>query len=139
MTDEEIVLVKNSWKIFRKLDPFLVGDIFYSKLFLDHPSLRRLFPKQMDAQYKKLVDMLNSIVVGLDVSGKASEELIKMGQRHKGYAVKPAHYKMVGTALLWTLAKGLGADFTPATRAAWEKCYAMVANAMLSGAGEMQA
>jgi len=48
-------LVKQTWKLFREIDPRLVGDTFYSKLFNDTPSLRRMFPKNMNDQYRKLI------------------------------------------------------------------------------------
>ncbi len=47
MTKEEIKLVKQSWRIFRSIDPAVVGDLFYSKLFTDNPGIRKMFPDQM--------------------------------------------------------------------------------------------
>ena len=35
-----------------------------------------------------------------------------LGARHVGYGVRDEHYDTVGSALLWTLDKGLGAAFT---------------------------
>ncbi len=66
MTEEQITLVKNSWKIFGNIDPAIVADVFYTKLFFDNPRLRRMFPKYMNLQYKKLIDMLTSIITRLD-------------------------------------------------------------------------
>ena len=43
MTKEQTLLVKKSWSIFREIDPVLVGDVFYSKLFFDMPYLEKLF------------------------------------------------------------------------------------------------
>jgi hypothetical protein len=40
MTEEQVALVKRTWRIFRDIDPVLVGDVFYSKLFVEHPSLK---------------------------------------------------------------------------------------------------
>jgi hemoglobin-like flavoprotein len=50
-----------------------------------------------------------------------------LGQRHKGYGVTAAHYAPVGAALLWTLEKGLGPDFTPEVKAAWTETYTALA------------
>ena len=66
LTDQEISAVKKSWARLRNIDPVVIGDAFYSKLFFERPALRRMFPVEMDAQYKKLVDMLNTIVTRLD-------------------------------------------------------------------------
>ena len=41
-----------------------------------------------------------------------------------------AHYAPVGAALLWTLEKGLGPDFTPEVKAAWTDTYTALAGVM---------
>jgi hemoglobin-like flavoprotein len=131
MTDEQIQIVKKSWKKFRGVNPAVVGDLFYSKLFIDNPSLRKMFPSDMEKQYEKLIDMLNAIVIRLDKLQEMSVEIQAMAQRHVGYGVKPAHYKLVGNALLWTLEKGLGDDWTQDVKAAWTACYTLLADTMI--------
>ena len=49
-----------------------------------------------------------------------------------GYGVKASDYQTVGAALIATLEKGLGADFTPEVRAAWLACINQVAGDMLA-------
>ena len=44
--------------------------------------------------------------------------------------VQPHHYDSVGTALLWTLAQGLGSAFTPELRDAWAAAYVMLSDAI---------
>ncbi len=105
-------------------------DTFYSKLFFDHPELRRMFPKKMDDQYKKLYDMLSAIVIRLENLDSFHQELHDMAIRHEGYGVQPKHYAMVGSALLWTLEKGLGEDWTPDLAAAWTACYGLLVERM---------
>ena len=131
MTDEQIQFIKKSWKKFRGVNPALVGDLFYSKLFIDNPSLRKMFPTDMEKQYEKLIDMLNAIVIRLDKLQEMSAEIQAMAQRHIGYGVKPAHYKLVGNALLWTLEKGLGDDWTQDVKNAWTACYTLLADTMI--------
>lgn len=133
MTSSQILLVKKSWRLLRNLPPELVADAFYSKLFLDHPELRRMFPKQMDDQYKKLIDMLSSMVARLDNLGSLEQEIIEMAKRHVGYGVQNKHYEMVGAALLWTLEKGLGADWNEETAEAWAACYGIISGQMVQG------
>lgn len=123
MTNTQVAIVKKTWKLLRSIDPVIVGDTFYSKLFADHPTLRRMFPEKMDEQYRKLVDMLNTIIARLDQPGTLNEEIIAMGQRHAGYGVRPGHYKFVGNALLWTLQQGLGSDWSEEVNKAWASCY----------------
>lgn len=130
MTTEQILLVKKTWKVFRGISPETVGDLFYSKLFADNPSLRKMFPANMQQQYQKLIDMLNAIVIRLDKLDELTEEIAAMAQRHVGYGVRPAHYKLVGSALLWTLQKGLGEDWNDEVKDAWIKCYTTLSDTM---------
>ncbi len=131
MTTRQILLVKSTWKLFRNMDPVVVGDAFYSKLFSQHPSLRKMFPSEMSKQYQKLMDMLTTIVSRLDRLDELSDDIAEMAQRHEGYGVKIAHYKVVGDALLWTLEHGLGRDWTDEVREAWQCCYKVLADTMI--------
>ena len=134
MTSEQIKLVKKSWKMLIGVDPALVGDTFYSKLFMDNPSIRKLFPQDMNMQYVKLVDMLSAIVISLDNPERMNADLIAMGERHVKYGVKPAHYKLVGSALIWTLEKALAADWNDQLKNAWVACYDHICSVMLEPA-----
>lgn len=134
MTDAEIRLVKQSWRILRAIDPAIVGDLFYSKLFMANPSLRNMFPKKMDEQYNKLIDMLSVIIARLDRMDELNDDIAAMARRHVHYGVRPAHYKLVGNALLWTLRQGLGQDWTLDVEQAWTKCYANLADTMMRAA-----
>lgn len=123
MTREDIVLVQQSWRYIRVIDPVILGDVFYTKLFLDSPFLRRLFPSDMELQYQKLIGMLSSIIAHLDKIETISTDVMELSMRHAGYGVKPSHYSKVGDALLWTIEKAMGKDFNPAIRNAWANCY----------------
>lgn len=131
MTINQIRLIKSSWKVFRDADPVIVGDAFYSKLFNDTPALRKMFPDQMKAQYSKLMDMLSTIVARLDKPDEFQEEVLLMAQRHVSYGVRPAHYKLVGRALLWTLQQGLGQEWNGDLEDAWATCYTELSDMMI--------
>ncbi len=131
MTPEQIQLVKKTWRVFRGIKPETVGDLFYSKLFADNPGLRKMFPRNMQEQYQKLIDMLNAIVIRLNQLEELSDEIAAMARRHEGYGVKTSHYKLVGAALLWTLQKGLGDDWTPEVEKAWTTCYTVLSDTMI--------
>ena len=134
MTEAEIRSVKQSWRTLRAIDPTIVGDLFYSKLFMANPSLRNMFPKKMDAQYNKLMDMLSVIIARLDRIDELSDDIAAMARRHVHYGVRPAHYKLVGNALLWTLKQGLGQDWTPNVEKAWAECYSLLSGVMMKAA-----
>ena len=134
MTEAEIRLVKQSWRTLRAIDPAIVGDLFYSKLFMANPSLRNMFPKKMNDQYNKLMDMLSVIIARLDRMDELKDDIAAMARRHVQYGVRPAHYKLVGNALLWTLRQGLGQDWTLDVEQAWTKCYSNLADTMMRAA-----
>jgi hemoglobin-like flavoprotein len=134
ITQQQIILIKKSWRNFRGIDPVVIGDVFYSKLFLDYPPLKAMFHIPKDEQSKKLLMMLNIIVGRLDKWDKLDKEIKKLGQRHAQYGVKPHHYKAVGEALLWTLQQGLGIEWTPELKEAWETCLEELAKTMLQDA-----
>lgn len=131
MNETEIRLLKSSWRLLQRVDPALIGDVFYTKLFTESPALRKLFPKNMDEQQVKLIEMLNYIVVNIDKMDSLVEDIAAMAKRHVDYGAKPIHYQKVGAALLWTLEKGLGNDWNEKTAKAWENCYKMLADKML--------
>ncbi len=132
MTEEQIILVKNSWKMFRKIDSGLIGDVFYSKLFSDSPQLRSMFPSPMKQQHKKLIDMLSVIIARLDDFSGIIDDIKLMALRHDGYGVKPQHYRLAGNALLWTLKRGLGKDWNDDLQNAWMAAYTKLAETMIA-------
>lgn len=123
MTERQIAIVKRTWKIFRVIDPVLIGDVFYSKLFNDAPHLRSMFTTARPVQSRKLVDMLSLILGRLDKLEELTEEIRQLAIRHKGYGVKLRHYDLVGDALIWTLKQGLGRDWNDEVEEAWRLCY----------------
>lgn len=133
MTPTEITLVRES---FRKVAPIAdqAASLFYARLFELDPSLRALFRGDMSDQGKKLMTMIGMAVSGLDRLDQLVPAVRQLGLRHAGYQVRDAHYETVGEALLWTLERGLGADFTPATKDAWAKVYGVLAETMKAGA-----
>lgn len=134
MTNQQIKLIKNSWQVFQKVDPEIVADVFYSKLFADNNALRRMFPVKMQEQYMKLIDMINIIVERLDKLHEITGHIEDMAKRHVDYGVKIEHYHHVGTALLFTLEKGLATRWTDKIKEAWTICYTTLANLMIKAA-----
>ena len=132
LTAKEIALVKKSWVSIRKIDPVIIADVFYTKLFHDNPQLRKMFPQNIEEQYTKLIDMLNTIIARLEKLDDLKGDIVQMAKRHVNYGVKPEHYNMVGKALLWTLQKTLGADWNAELRTAWVNCYAVLSGTMIT-------
>jgi hemoglobin-like flavoprotein len=136
LTKKEIALIRKSWNQVRKVDPIILGDILYSKLFYDNPWLRKMFPEDTERQYRKFIVMLDTIVARLETLGELKGDIVMMAKQHANYGVKPEHYNMVGKALLLTLQKTLDKDWTDEVRSAWVNCYAILSGTMITLAGE---
>jgi len=133
MTPEEIALVRGSWQQVLPISDS-AAKLFYGQLFELDPSLRSLFKGDMVEQGRKLMTMINMVVMSLDNLAPLLGAVEDMGRRHVGYGVTEAHYGTVGSALLWTLGKGLGEQFTPPVEAAWTEAYTTLASAMKQAA-----
>jgi hemoglobin-like flavoprotein len=110
--------------------------LFYGRLFELDPSLKKMFRGDMAEQRRKLMQMLTAAVKGLDRLEQLVPVVKDLGRRHVGYGVTDAHYDTVGSALLWTLAQGLGDAFTPETEASWVAVYGLLAGVMKEAASE---
>jgi len=126
MTNEEIVIVKKTWRVMRDFNPVVIGDSFYTKLFSQKPSLRKMFSGSMEEHYKTLVDTMNMIIARLDQPVQLVGELEVMARRHLYYEVSSSHYKLVGEAMLWTIERALGKDCNKQILNAWKNCYVSV-------------
>src|SRR5215207_6871107 len=132
MTERQINLIKNSWKLLRNVDPVLIGDVFYSKLFVDAPELAHLFKTPRPEQSKKLITMLSVVVNKVDSLDELQDSLRQLALRHVQYGTRPEHYALVGNALLWTLERGLGADWNEELKHAWANCYSVLSTSMIN-------
>lgn len=134
MTEHQIELVKNSWKILSKVDPELIGDVFYSKLFIEMPQVRPLFKTPRATQSRKLIATLSIIVNRLDELEILTKDIEELAIRHVKYGVRPEHYSVVGSALFWTLERGLGIDWNSEVAEAWHTCYTTLSQTMIRAA-----
>lgn len=119
-----------------RIDAETVGGLFYDKLFFETPEARRLFTVPREEQARKLIDMVNLIIMRLDRLDQLTEDIRELAIRHIGYGTKPEHYALVGNALLWTLERGLGQDWNPELQQAWTSCYQLLADTMIRAAEE---
>jgi hemoglobin-like flavoprotein len=139
MDSTQVKLVQESFaKVARISEKAAV--IFYDRLFEVAPAVRAMFPDDMTEQRKKLMTMLAAVVNGLSNLESILPVASALAKRHAGYGAKPEHYPVVGSTLLWTLEKGLGAAWTPDVAAAWTAAYGTLSGYMISEAyGSAQA
>lgn len=139
MTPSQIELVQNS---FAKVAPISdqAATIFYDRLFEIAPQVRAMFPDDLTEQRKKLMGTLAVVVGGLSNLETVLPAASALAKRHVGYGAKPEHYLVVGSALLWTLEKGLGDAWTDGVAAAWTAAYGTLSGYMIAEAyGKAQA
>ena len=137
MTTNNIELVKQSWALVAKMDMEIVGGLFYNRLFEIMPEVQPMFSRTtLPEQSKKLLTMLSYVIAKLDKLEDIIDEVKKLAQRHNKYGVKDEHYSAVGTALLWTLQKGLGEYWNDDVRVAWTEIYITLSGAMIAAQKE---
>lgn len=108
--------------------------LFYEHLFLLAPTLRRLFPRGLEQQEKKLTDSIVWLIDNLDNEPLLVALLHQLGQRHQTYGVTLDDYAPVGSALIATLRHFLGPLFTDDMESAWVDFYTFLAQEMEHGA-----
>jgi methyl-accepting chemotaxis protein len=133
MNKKQIQLVQDS---FEQVKPIagVAADLFYDRLFELDTNLRPLFKSDLSEQKHNLMTTLSFAVATLNKPEQILPAVRQLGARHVGYGVATHHYQTVGAALLWTLAQGLGDQFTPEVEEAWTAVYTVLAQTMQEGA-----
>jgi len=133
MTPEQVQLVRLSFtKVMAvKMD---AARRFYERLFTLAPEVRPMFADDIESQARKLMDTLAIAIGSLRDPAMLNRILDGLATRHAAYGVRDEHYDKVGEALIWTLEKSLGDDFTPQIKSAWISLYAAIAAQMRAAA-----
>jgi len=124
--------IKDSFNALAPQGEALVN-LFYEKLFVDHPEVRSLFPDDMAGQKRHLLTALALIVKNIDNFAALEGPLMKMGARHLDYGTKPEHYPVVASTLLSVMAELAGPIWTPQLEADWTAALNGIAEVMLKG------
>ena len=137
MTPESVRLICVSWhQISTRRE--LTAVMFYGRLFELDPDLREMFhDTDFHRLRTKLIAMLDLLVRFADQPDDLIREAAQLGRRHATLNLSSRNYEVAGEALLWTLERSLGLDFTPATRAAWTELYALVGSVMRRVSGRI--
>jgi nitric oxide dioxygenase len=132
LTSSQRVLVRETFALLAP-DAEEVVALLYARLFEVAPSLRSLFHADMRAQGDRLIQALALAIANLDHLEDIASEVRALGERHRAYGVVDADFETVGSVLLWTLERSLGARFTPDVRAAWATVYDVLSGLMRQG------
>lgn len=131
LTPQQVADVQRTWELCVPIAD-TAADLFYAKLFELDPSLKALFPSDLKEQKKKLMTMITTAVRSLKDLDALVPVVQALGKRHVAYKVKDKDYGTVGAALLDTLEKGLGKEWTPPVKEAWIGVYGVLSSVMIT-------
>ena len=130
LTTEDIERVQSTFDRLWPISAQTAG-LFYERLFEIAPEVRPLFRNDIDEQKRKFIATLAVIVGSLDNSSKLISLTDTLARQHGNFGVRPAHYTIVGEALLWSLERGLGDSWNPGVAASWSKAYGIISTFMI--------
>ena len=133
LTSRQIELVENSWD-YVLLNSHETGNIFYEKLFSLDPQLREMFKGDIITQSQKLVSMITFAVHKLNSLEDIIADVKALGVQHKHNLVEVRHYDTVALALLWTLERALGPEWSEEVKDAWASVYHVLSKTMIDAA-----
>src|SRR5687768_7421129 len=80
-----------------------VAEAFYTLLFEAEPGLARLFPADLEAQYRHFEETLAVVVRSLGTFTAIDSTLRELGARHLRWGAQPQHYLVARTAIIEAL------------------------------------
>jgi diguanylate cyclase (GGDEF)-like protein len=131
----DIMLLRTSFSLIVPIQE-TIASLFYDRLFVIAPEVRRLFPDDLGGQKRKLMALLATCIGKVHEFEALAPVIRDLGQRHAEYGARQEHYAVVAEALLWALGEGLGVAFVPEVRSAWTKVYSLLAKTMQAGAAD---
>jgi hemoglobin-like flavoprotein len=133
MTPEQVDIIRKSFDAMWSMRGD-IAELCYTRFFELAPDARNLFPRDMERQRVKLMDMIAALVGSLDQRALFQSLVMHSGRQHDRFGVQPSQYAALGEALMWSLERKFGASFTPEMRESWGALYATVQAEMLRAA-----
>ena len=133
MTPDQVKAIQDSFKLVAPISDQAAA-MFYGRLFDIAPAVKPLFRGDMTEQGRKLMATLGVVVNSLGNLEAVLPAASALAKRHVDYGVTADHYTPVGAALLWTLEKGLGEQWTPQLAEAWGAAYTLLSEYMIGEA-----
>ena len=102
---------------------------FYERLFAEAPQTESMF-KDVPTQAQSLADELGALTSLLSDIGSLDARARSLGERHRGYGVRAAHYRIARTVMVETLHEVLGDEFGPDEEDAWNRATSLITELM---------
>jgi NAD(P)H-flavin reductase/hemoglobin-like flavoprotein len=128
-----LLLIKDSFALIEPVAEEF-STYFHSRLFIDNPRLRGMFPAAMDSHGDHFFGSITRIVWSLDNPRALAAYLAQLGRDHRKFGVTAAHYAAVCEALLAAIRHFTGATRTDEVHRAWQAALGQVAKIMIEGA-----
>ena len=120
LSADHIQSIRHTWKYFKNIDPGIFGDAFFTKLFTDNPLLKVEFNGDMSVYYQNLFDFLNMAVARIDRRESLDSAIEDMANRQQTNYLLDLHVSTLENALVWTLQKGMGPEWSDEMENAWK-------------------
>jgi len=132
----QIRLVQHS---FTRLAPDAeqIADLCCARLFQLDPALRALLPNDLREPKRAAVRWFARVVADLHEPTRWHGAVRELGRQPLLSTLEARHYDTFGSALIWTLERGLGEEFTFDVLGAWVSFYAQLRQTLSSKQGEI--
>ncbi len=108
-----------------------ITDLFYSKLFANHPELQHTFNMANQAQGEQSRALAESVFMyatHIDALQKLGPMVNRIAHKHASLQVAPEHYPIVGKYLLEAIQDHLGLEADHPVLGAWGEAYGQLAS-----------
>jgi hemoglobin-like flavoprotein len=133
MTPGQIELMEAT---MASLDLATLAVDFYERAFALEPALSAMFTTDPAVQQARFAAELAEILSSIRSLDTFASSAMALGARHRGYGVRATHYRLMGQALMASLANALRERWTPEVEEAWTLAYNLMAETMMTGAME---
>jgi hemoglobin-like flavoprotein len=134
--DERLIRrLERSFRNWQQQDREL-AERFYARLFAQHPQIRPMFPAEMTAQKRKLMDTLTLVFENLRSPQTVRDRLRTLGMAHVAYGTRSEHYPLVCESLVAAMAELSGSEWTLELHADWTCAMRLISDVMMEAATE---
>jgi hemoglobin-like flavoprotein len=141
-----------SWESVKKIPDYerVAGELLFRRIFELAPGVTSLFTftkgfepnseelYKSEAFVNHATGVIQTVNVAVSMLEPDLDPLLKilrtLGAKHRDYGALPAHYAVVGRALIYTLEQALGDAFTHDVKTAWTNIYDVIVTTMMEGA-----
>ncbi|SFD09308.1 globin domain-containing protein [Tropicimonas isoalkanivorans] len=121
-SQQELARVKQSFEDLRPHHEPTSYD-FYEELFARAPELRQLFRDDLKGQGMRFMNTLGLVLDDMTNPNGTTVDYAELGHLHTTLGVRQAHFEPMEDALMASLGKKLGNEFTADLEEAWRNAF----------------